>query len=109
MPDDKIGKIELAEMIKSLRTQLVKAQEEGEGQDFRFTIEDVEMEFEIAAEMQVEGSLSAKLYVLASGFKGNKKDLVTQRMKLRIKAYHKVLEPDYDERHLMPCEIDGEV
>lgn len=73
-------------MIKGLRAQLVEAQREGEGEEIRFTIEDVELELEIAAETQVKGGVAAKFYVLTSKVDGSKSDRVTQRLKLKLKA-----------------------
>ncbi|MCI5141594.1 MAG: hypothetical protein D3909_07675 [Candidatus Electrothrix sp. ATG1] len=52
MSEEPSEKLELAAMIKSLRSQLVEAQREGKDEDIRFTIEDVELELEIAAEKQ---------------------------------------------------------
>ena len=66
MPKETSERLELAAMIKALRSQLVEAQAEGEGEDIRFTIEDVELELQIAAEKQASGGISAKFYVLTS-------------------------------------------
>ncbi|MCI5210927.1 MAG: hypothetical protein D3910_19565 [Candidatus Electrothrix sp. ATG2] len=52
MSEEPSEKLELAAMIKALRSQLVEAQREGKDEDIRFTIEDVELELEIAAEKQ---------------------------------------------------------
>ncbi|MCW5213165.1 hypothetical protein VU04_09680, partial [Desulfobulbus sp. TB] len=60
MSEETNNKLELAEMIKGLRSQLAEAQMEGEDKAIRFTVEDVELELEIAAEQQIEGGVAAK-------------------------------------------------
>lgn len=80
-----VEKLELAEMIKGLRAQLTEAQKDGEGENVRFTVEDVELELEIAAEGKVEGGVSAKFYVLTSHFKAEKKDSAKHKLKLKLK------------------------
>jgi len=49
--------LELSQMIASLRSELSNAQSEGEGKGIRFTVEDVELELDIIAEEQAEGSI----------------------------------------------------
>lgn len=79
------GPLELSQMIQSLRAELAKAQQAGAGEEIRFTVEDVEIELDIAAEEAIEGGIAAKFYVLTSHYKANKKDAVTQRIKLKLK------------------------
>jgi len=109
MPKKTTDKLELAAMIKALRSQLVEAQREGEGEDIRFTIEDVELELEIAAEQQLEAGIAAKFYVLTSSLKGNRKDAVTQKMRLKLKAHDVVIDPKDGEKRLRPSKICGKV
>jgi hypothetical protein len=78
--------LELAEMIKGLRAQLAEAQREGEDKGIRFTVEDVELELQITAEEQAAGGMSAKFYVFTGKLDGSKKDAVTQKLKLKLKA-----------------------
>lgn len=77
--------LELSRMIQNLRSELIKAQEEGADQPIRFDVEDVELELDIAVEEDLEGGISAKFYVLTSHFKAKKKDAVTQKLKLKLK------------------------
>lgn len=86
MSEEMSDKLELAAMIKALRSQLIEAQQEGEGEEIRFTIEDVELELQITAEKQASGGISAKFYVLTSKLDGSKKDTVTQKLKLKLKV-----------------------
>ncbi len=86
MPEERNDKLELAAMIKALRSELIEAQREGEGEEIRFTIEDVELEVQVAAETQVKGGVAAKFYVLTSKVDGSKTDRVSQKLKLKLKA-----------------------
>ncbi len=109
MPEERNEKLELAAMIKALRSELVKAQREGEGEEIRFTIEDVELEVEIAAEKQVESGIAAKFYVLTSSLKGREKDRVSQKLKLKLKAHNEEFDPKTCEMKTAPTKISGEV
>ena len=85
MSDTKTPKLELAQMIKALRAELAKAEDDGKGKDIRFTVEDVELELQIATEGLVEGGIGAKFYVFTSQLKGSEKNVVTQKMKIKLR------------------------
>jgi hypothetical protein len=97
------SQLELSQLISSLRTELAEAQSEGEGKKVRFTVEDVELDLEISAEEQGEGSIAAKFYVLTTQFKANKKDAVTQRIKLKLKPQEESMDRS------TPLKISGKV
>lgn len=86
MANQEKKQLELAEMIKGLRAQLAEAQREGKDKDIRFTVEDVELELQITAEKQATGGVSAKFYVFTGKLDGGKKNTVTQKLKLKLKA-----------------------
>ncbi len=100
-------KLELAQMIKALRSELANAQSEGEGAAIRFTVEDVELEMDIAVEQQGEGTLAAKFYVLTSQFKASKKNAVTQHIKLKLKPVHETIDPKTGEKSERPVNVRG--
>ena len=102
-------KLELAQMIEGLRAELATAQYEGEGEAIRFVVEDVEMELEISAEEQAEGSIAAKFYVITSQFKANKKDAVTQKIKLKLKPEEEVADPKSGKKTNRPVKISDKV
>ncbi len=109
MSEERTDKLELAAMIKGLRSELVKAQQEGEGEEIRFTIEDVELEVQVTAEQQKGAGVSAKFYVLTSKVDGSKKDTVTQKLKLKLKAQSEKFDPKTCEMKTEPTKISGEV
>ncbi|MCI5157801.1 MAG: hypothetical protein D3906_05045 [Candidatus Electrothrix sp. AUS1_2] len=86
MANQEKTRLELAEMIKGLREQLTEAQREGQEKGIRFTVEDVELELQITAEEQASGGVSAKFYVFTGKLDGGKKNTVTQKLKLKLKA-----------------------
>ena len=106
MPDT-TGPLELAQLIASLRAELAKAQKAGKEEEIRFTVEDVELELEIAAEEAIEGGIAAKFYVLTSHYKANKKDAVTQKIKLKLKPEESSGDSETDNAPLKPLTIRG--
>ncbi len=99
--------LELSQLISSLRAELAKAQIEGVGKEIRFTVEDVELELEISAEEQAEGGIAAKFYVITSQFKANKKDAVTQKIRLKLKPHEKSMDRSTGKEETSPLEING--
>lgn len=104
-----VNQLELSQLILSLRAELAKAQAEGVDKEVRFTVEDVELELEISAEEQAEGSIAAKFYVLTSQFKGNKKDMVTQKIKLKLKPQAERIDRETGKKKNVPVKISGKV
>ncbi|RDH84311.1 MAG: hypothetical protein DIZ78_12245 [endosymbiont of Escarpia spicata] len=100
--------LELAQLIKSLRNELSLAQEEGKGEGIRFTVEDVELDLEIAVEEVVDGGIAAKFYVLTSHYKAKKKDAVRQKIKLKLKPEEVASNSDKDgNRARKPLSVSG--
>lgn len=64
-------RIELAEAIGQLRNQLSRAIEDGEGQDLRFEVEDLELELQVTVtkDAEIGGSVEAgvKFWLLGGG------------------------------------------
>ena len=85
MSEQDTSKLQLAQVIKQLRSELTTAAKDGDGEDIRFTVEDIELELDITVENQKEGNVGAKFYVLTSSYKGSKKDIITQKIKLKLK------------------------
>lgn len=101
--------LELAGLIKSLRAELIEAQAEGEGKDIGFQVEDIEIELEVAAEKNTDGTIGAKFYVFTSQFKRSEKDVVTQKLRLSLKPHQRVTDPDNGEPSTVPAMIAGQV
>ncbi|MFT5698654.1 MAG: hypothetical protein ACI8ZB_001509 [Desulforhopalus sp.] len=102
-------KLELSDMIKELRLQLSNAQKDGNGEDIRFIVDDVELELQITVEKQVQGGMSAKFFVLTSKVDGSDKNTVSQKLKLKFKALNETFDPETGKKKIVPCKISGEV
>ncbi len=58
----------VADVIKELRAELVEATAEGDGQDIRFDMGDIQME--LVAQVERKGEAGLNLKVLGVGFEG---------------------------------------
>lgn len=67
MSDEPIG---LAEAIRRVRAELVDARREGEGEDLRFRLGDVQLQFEVQMTREGAGEAGIKLWVVSVGAKG---------------------------------------
>jgi len=81
MADDRI---ELADFIRVLRSQLQAAGEEGAGQELRFDVQ--KLELEIQTEIECDASVSGrfKVWVANLGASTSEKDRVTQTIRLSL-------------------------
>jgi hypothetical protein len=77
---------ELSAVIAKLRAELSKAQKEGEGQDLRFLIDDIEVEFNVAVEDKGSVGGGVKFYVFSAKADASESQTVTQKLKLKMKA-----------------------
>ncbi len=82
MPENKIG---LSDVIVNLRSELVRAQKEGEGKGVRFRVEDIEVELQVTAtqEAGVEGGV--KFWVYNAKAEGKLAKQGVQKLKFKLK------------------------
>jgi len=76
--------IELAEMIKALRCELAKAQEEGDGEDIRFLVGDVELELTVSVAEDLNAKLGVKFLVAFAEAGAKHADQTTHKIKLKL-------------------------
>jgi hypothetical protein len=81
-----VGTIGLAKALAMLREELARAQDEGEGYQFRFEVTEVEAEFlvEIDAEGSAETSGGIGVVTLKAGGKVSRADSHRLTLKLRV-------------------------
>lgn len=83
-------KLELAAVIDALREELNIAKRNGEGQDIRFNINNVDIELQTVVERKVDAGVSGKVrfWVIDADAKANGelKDAVTQKIKLSLQV-----------------------
>ena len=82
MPDEQwVG---LADAVRALRSELTTAMAEGEGQQLRFQLGDVEMEFLLEVTKEVGGEAGVKFWVVSIGGKAGVSSGSTHRVKLAL-------------------------
>jgi Trypsin-co-occurring domain 2 len=74
----------LADAIRSLRTELSAAVEEGEGQGLRFRVGPVELEFELAVTKEGGGGGGVRFWVISAETKLVRSSATTHRIKLSL-------------------------
>jgi hypothetical protein len=83
MPDT--ASIGLAEAIAQLRAELSQARQEGKGQDIRFAVGDIEVEFSLEFGKTREGKLGFKLWsLLDAGGSVGASDKSAHKIKLKL-------------------------
>lgn len=78
--------LELAEVIKALRENLIEAQSQGEGQNIRFNVTNVDVELQTVIEKEAGGGAKVKFWVVEANANGKYKDSTTHKIKLSLQA-----------------------
>jgi hypothetical protein len=81
MVDEPVG---LAAAIRRLRTELSEARVEGEGEDLRFRLGQVELEFAIEVTREGSGEAGIKFWVVSLGGRAGVSDARTHRVTLSL-------------------------
>jgi hypothetical protein len=74
----------LADAIRSLRTELLAAVEEGEGQGLRFRVGPVELEFGVAVTKEQGGGGGVRFWVISAEGELARSKATTHRIKLSL-------------------------
>lgn len=89
--------LELAEVIKALRQELISAQQEGTDKEIRFKVESVEVELEtvVAKEQVAGGGFKTKFFVVDINADANAKytNASKQRIKLNLSTVNVIHTP----------------
>jgi hypothetical protein len=80
------ARIPLAKMLGQLRSELLEAQQEGEGKDLRFLVDDIEIELQIATTQEGTGGVGIKFWVINADAKLKGAEVKTQKVKLKLTA-----------------------
>lgn len=67
-----MAKIELAEMVQNLRSELEKALEVAEGQQIRFDLDEVTLEAQVQVSREASGKAGVKFWVFSTAEAGGK-------------------------------------
>ncbi|MFC9602169.1 trypco2 family protein [Streptomyces niveus] len=74
----------LADAVRGVRAELQAAMADGAGEDLRFEVGPVELEFAVDVRKERAGDASAKVYVLSFGAKGSAAATSTHRLKFTL-------------------------
>ncbi len=78
--------LELADVITGLRKELIKAQQEGDGESIRFNVNNVEVELETVVTKEADGKLGVKFLVVDANAGGKYQNASKQKIKLSLEA-----------------------
>jgi hypothetical protein len=86
--------LELADVIKALRQELIKAQREGENEGIYFNVNNVEVELETVVTKEADGKLGMKFWVVEANAGGKYQNASKQKIKLSLEAVEVVKNSD---------------
>lgn len=78
-------KIALSETIVQLRRELLDAQRQGEREDLKFRIEEIEVELQVTATKEKAGTGSVKFWVVDAELQGKLAHGAVQTLRLKLK------------------------
>jgi len=76
--------IELSTMLMALREELGKAQQEAEGKDIKFVVNDVELELQLTVSKDVNAKTGVKFLVFNAEAGGKLSSQSVQKIKLKL-------------------------
>ncbi len=85
--------IELADLLRSLRSEINRARLEAADQDMRFRINAIDLELQVAVEKSAEANTGVRFWVVSLGGKGSVKSTQTHTVKLSLAAETDTGEP----------------
>jgi len=77
--------VELSTMLASLRKELGKAQQEGDGKEIKFAVSDVELELQLTVTEEGGGKAGVKFWVVNAETGGKITSQSIQKIKLNLK------------------------
>lgn len=77
--------VELSKMLASLRKELETAQQEGDGKDIKFAIDDIELELQLTVAKEAGGKAGVKFWVVNAETGAKVTSQSIQKIKLNLK------------------------
>ncbi len=84
MADESGLDVPLASAIEALRGELVAAVQAGKGQEVRFALGSVELEFQVEVSRETGGEAGVKFWVIALGGKGTRSSGTAHTVRLSL-------------------------
>ncbi len=89
-----MSKLPLTNLILGLRQELQQAQEQAKNQDIAFEVQEIELEVLVTTESSGSGHASVKFFALEFGIKGDQKDVLAHKIKLKLKPQLNQIDDD---------------
>jgi len=77
--------IELADAVQAVRDQLINASIRGNGQNVRFEVGDIHMEFTVELRSEVKAGAKIRAWVVDAGAEGSQSDTRTHKVAFTLK------------------------
>jgi hypothetical protein len=87
--DDHDHRIELADAVEAIRSQLVDAAARGANSDIAFEVGDIQLEFEVQLSRDGTTKGGVKAWVLAAGYESARGRTETQRVSVTLSPKHR--------------------
>lgn len=78
--------ITLSKALEDLRCELAKAQQEGDGKDIKFEIQEVSLDLQIVASGEISGEANAGWGILSAKAGAKASEAATHRLNLKLKV-----------------------
>ena len=92
MADD--GRVPLSDAISSLRAELMEAMRESRGEELRFALGPVELEFQLVATIEVGAGGGVRFWVVNADAKASRATGSTHTLKVTLTPVHASKVPD---------------
>jgi hypothetical protein len=79
-----MSKLSLSDAIESIRSELIKAQLRGKGEEMRFEVVDIELELEIAGEVSKSTGFKASWWVVTGEVGTQSKESTRHKLKVKL-------------------------
>jgi hypothetical protein len=76
--------VPLASVIEALRAELLVALAKGKGQEVRFALGDIELDFQVEVSQERGGEAGVKFWVVALGGKGSRSSATTHTVRVKL-------------------------
>lgn len=91
---DKIGGIELSDLLRTVRLQISDAMQEADGRSLQFELEKVELELKVEVAKKGTASTDIKFWVVSLGAKGEYTSSTSHTFKFTMKPINNNLPPN---------------
>lgn len=91
---DKIGGIELSDLLRTVRLQISDAMQEADGRSIQFELEKVELELKVEVAKKGEACTGINIWVVSLGAKGEYTSSTSHTFKFTMKPFNNNLPPN---------------